>query len=292
MTQELCSTLARQAHEPLLGTAQHNTLHFVMAWPKREWLSHIENMENAAGVFARLVKKQDKQAMLSLKVCEPEETGTVWLFPHGYRFDGLTEKEYPDLLEQALNRQITMEYTPMDNPQVILLCTHGKRDTCCAKYGMAFASTLRDLTDIPVWEVSHLGGHRFAATLVVQPESHWYGQLVPTDAPALLNTIENQSILPERYRGNAHYPPPLQAAEFWGWQQILAHGQTGEIHLVNPIISGTQAEVVVSWKIGQEVRQAALTLEGQPYTFVADCDGSTKERLIWQVVAVHEYEPS
>lgn len=288
MTQELCSTLAR--HEPLLGTAQQNTLHFVMAWPKREWLSHIENMENAAGVFARLVKKYDKQALLSLKSCEPDERGTVWLFPHGYRFDGLTTNDYANLLEQALNRQITMPYTPMENPQVILICTHGKRDTCCAKFGTTFASTLRDLTQIPVWEVSHLGGHRFAATLVVQPESHWYGQLEPVDAPALLHAIENQAILTERYRGSAHYPPPLQVAEFWGWQQILDDHPTGEIHLVNPKISGSHAEVVVSIKTDDHVRQTALTLEGRPYTFVADCDGSTKDRLIWEVVEVHEYQ--
>lgn len=284
---ELCSILATQAAEPMIGTASQNTLHFVMAWPKREWLSHLENMENAAGVLARRIKPHKNQAMLSLMNSDLEK-GTIWLFPHGYRFDNLGESDYEPLIEQALNRQITMPHTPFEHEHVILSCTHGKRDLCCAKFGTAVLNTLREQADFPVWEVSHLGGHRFAATLVVQPESHWYGQLNSSDVPALLSAIQNQTILPEHYRGNAHYPPPLQVAELWAYEQE----SVGEIHLLNPKINEMHTEVIVSWKTHEAVKQAALTLEAETLNFVADCTGEIKDRLVWSVVEVKEYAPS
>lgn len=281
---ELCSVLAHQTAEPLIGTASQNTFHFVMAWPKRDWLPAIEDMDNAAGRFARLIQPYKNQVVLSLTSADAPQ-GTLWLFPHGYRFDALPEADYTTLLEQALNRQIEMPHTPIEDAHVMLVCTHGKRDTCCAKFGVPVLNTLREQATFPVWEVSHLGGHRFAATLVVQPESHWYGQLTPADVPALLDAIEHHTILGERYRGNAQFPPPLQAAEYWAWQQESA----GQIHLLNPKIQGNEAEVVVSWQSGAQVKQAALTLTAEKLEFVADCTGGRKDRLVWQVTEVKEY---
>lgn len=88
----------------------------------------------------------------------------------------------------------------------ILLCTHGRRDACCAKYGQQVYGTLRQQIQeqsLPysLWQSSHLGGHRFAATGIIFPQGDMYGRLAPEDVPVLLNSIENNHILPFHYRG-------------------------------------------------------------------------------------------
>lgn len=72
---------------------------------------------------------------------------------------------------------------------LLLVCTHAKRDVCCALRGRPLA---RDLALNPdfrelVWETSHLGGHRFAATAVQLPHGWVHGRL---DLPAASAVVE------------------------------------------------------------------------------------------------------
>jgi hypothetical protein len=286
MPDTYCSLIARDAGEPLIGTATRNTCHFVMAIPKAEWLAQVEKMDGAAGELARLIKPLKDQAILSLRNVSPEERGAIWLFPHGYRFDDLTPDDYPTLVKQALSGVITLPYTIMEHRTTILICTHGKRDACCAKFGTEVLNALRAQApaDINIWEVSHLGGHRFAATLVVQPTNQWYGRLTPADVPALLNAIQNRTVLRDHYRGNANFPPPLQAAEAWGWDR--QGDQAGEIYLLNPHVSGSTAQVVVAREVNGELEKTTLELQGEPLHFVASCSGEVNDRLVWHVTEV------
>ena len=59
---------------------------------------------------------------------------------------------------------------PVDEP-LFVVCTHGKRDRCCARYGRPLYDALRDQTDPEwVWQCTHVGGDRFAGNLVCFPE--------------------------------------------------------------------------------------------------------------------------
>ena len=51
----------------------------------------------------------------------------------------------------------------------LLVCTHGRREVCCAKYGRPVAQALAARYGPLVWETTHVGGDRFAANLVVLP---------------------------------------------------------------------------------------------------------------------------
>ena len=64
----------------------------------------------------------------------------------------------------------------------ILVCTHGSNDVCCGKFGYQLYEDLRWRyagDDLRVWRTSHLGGHRFAPTLVDLPGGHSWGHLEP-----------------------------------------------------------------------------------------------------------------
>ena len=63
------------------------------------------------------------------------------------------------------------------NRPLLLVCTHSKRDLCCAMYGRPLAAGLASNPNYAqaVWETSHLGGHRFAPTAVQLPTAGFMG---------------------------------------------------------------------------------------------------------------------
>ena len=69
----------------------------------------------------------------------------------------------------------------------VLVCVHGRRDRCCAEHGRAVADTLAMALPEIVWETTHLGGHRFAATAAVLPTGRVLGRLRPD---TVLDTVE------------------------------------------------------------------------------------------------------
>ena len=97
---------------------------------------------------------------------------------------------------------------------LVLLCTHGKRDRCCALHGRAFLDALGSDDVEDVWETSHLGGHRFAATCLTLPFGHYYGRLRPSEASAFMASIrEAQMHDLGSYRGDSRFSRRGQFAE-------------------------------------------------------------------------------
>ena len=101
---------------------------------------------------------------------------------------------------------------PVDEP-VILVCGHGRRNACCARFGVPLAQALATQRPGQVWESTHLGGHRFAANLALLPHGLYYGPVDTARAVAAISAYERGAIVPERYRGRAGQPHDVQAAE-------------------------------------------------------------------------------
>ena len=58
---------------------------------------------------------------------------------------------------------------PLPPTPVLLVCTNGRRDVCCAVRGRPVALDAAAAAPGRVWEASHTGGHRFAPTGVLLP---------------------------------------------------------------------------------------------------------------------------
>jgi hypothetical protein len=99
-----------------------------------------------------------------------------------------------------------------DEP-LYIICTNGKRDAACARFGLPLYNALRDLRPEQVWQTVHIGGHRFAGTLVYLPLGLYYGRLSPEDAPALIEAHERGDLLLNKLRGRSIHEAPVQAAE-------------------------------------------------------------------------------
>jgi hypothetical protein len=102
---------------------------------------------------------------------------------------------------------------PAEHP-LLLVCTHGKHDPCCAKYGRPLYEALREGTDEEwVWQSSHVGGDRFAGNLVCLPAGLYFGRLTASAAWDALDEVLAGRIPLESYRGRSCYPFAVQAAE-------------------------------------------------------------------------------
>jgi hypothetical protein len=95
--------------------------------------------------------------------------------------------------------------------RLALVCTNGKRDQCCAVRGRPVAAAIA-ATGWETWECSHLGGHRFAATIMLLPTGDMFGRLDPESAVEVVRRFDAGQLAASHYRGRCGQPAPVQAA--------------------------------------------------------------------------------
>lgn len=93
------------------------------------------------------------------------------------------------------------------------VCTHGRHDACCAERGRPVWEALRRTDGEHAWQVSHIGGDRYAANVLVLPDGLYYGRMEAHDVRALVAAQARGEVLLDRLRGRCAYPMPVQAAE-------------------------------------------------------------------------------
>jgi hypothetical protein len=96
---------------------------------------------------------------------------------------------------------------------VFLVCTHAQRNACCARFGGPLAAALNARYPGQVFQTTHVGGHRFAANLVILPHGLYYGPVDVDLAVSAIGAYERGAVAPERYRGRAGQPKATQEAE-------------------------------------------------------------------------------
>ncbi|MFI9052353.1 sucrase ferredoxin [Streptomyces sp. NPDC053427] len=103
-------------------------------------------------------------------------------------------------------------WEPYTGEPLVLVCTNGKRDRCCALLGRPLAAELA-ASGAEAWEVTHIGGHRFSPTLFVLPYGYAYGR---ASAHLVKDTVEaarDGRITFEHCRGRSAWDRPAQAAD-------------------------------------------------------------------------------
>jgi hypothetical protein len=74
------------------------------------------------------------------------------------------------------------------------------------------AAAIADSTDWDTWECSHLGGHRFAATMMLLPTGDMFGWVDPESALEVMRRFDVGQVMLSHYRGRAGQSFPVQAA--------------------------------------------------------------------------------
>ena len=167
-------------------------------------------------------------------------------------FYELEVEDHRDLLEldfaAALLARATTPARPLRHP-LLLVCTHGKRDRCCARFGRPLYDDVREqVEDDWVWQATHVGGDRFAGNLVCLPEGLYFGRVGRGDVWPLLDDYLAGRIHLDRFRGRCCYPFPVQAAER---SVRLESGLTGIDDLALLSVRRTDAN---AWEVRFEAR--------------------------------------
>lgn len=141
---------------------------------------------------------------------------------HEFQLDNLTQV-VDCLASHWEGERIGLSITQKD----LLICTHGMRDKCCARFGQPFfreathSAREGNLLNARVWKVSHIGGHRFAPTAISLPDGRYYGRLTLSRLQSIITRSGSIEDLHSAYRGWGLLPAPLQVLE----RQLLL--QTG-----------------------------------------------------------------
>lgn len=103
---------------------------------------------------------------------------------------------------------------------ILLVCTNGKRDVCCAVRGRPVVLEGARHRPGQVWECTHTGGHRFAATGIALPSGHTIARLTGELAVQVVDAEARRELClaaldAAHDRGRSHLDLPAQAAEAW-----------------------------------------------------------------------------
>lgn len=170
--------------------------------------------------------------------------------------------------------------------RIVMVCTNGRHDQCCANRGRPVVRHLRaSRWADQVWECSHIGGDRFAANVVVLPDSLYFGRMEPTEAESLLDDHAAGQIALEWYRGRSTLRFAEQAVEQAVRQE---HGIRGLDDVVISPGSGPnrfRARVTAVGEFEVTLRRA-IDLTTEPLT----CKGTPNQKVpqftVTDIVAV------
>jgi len=226
MTAEVCSTASLEAGEPTAGSAPAGVAWVCLeqpgAWGAKAFTSSgldpaigraFEDAATAAGVRPQLIRSPGRhpdsgvgRRHVLIAFTRP---GSSWLL------EGQIEdpKRILDLDLDAVaagERPDWPELSPVSSP-VLLVCTNGRRDVCCATLGRSVAEHVAGTHPGRVWEANHLSGHRFAATAALLPSGHVYGRVL--DGSILLEAADRGQLMGPGWRGRSTWTSAAQVAE-------------------------------------------------------------------------------
>jgi hypothetical protein len=147
---------------------------------------------------------------------------------------------------------------------VLLVCTNGRRDTCCALLGRPVAVALHDEHGDDVWEVTHVGGHRFAPTTVLLPQGWSHARVDPVTGSAVMAAAAQGRVVLDGLRGHGSLSPAEQVADIALRRElgdtrelavrVLASRTAGDTTVVELASAGGTRTAVVRRRPGELVR--------------------------------------
>jgi hypothetical protein len=151
-----------------------------------------------------------------------------------------------DLDLASLGRGESPGLTPTDGP-VFAVCTHGRHDACCAERGRPVCAALAAAHPEETWQVSHIGGDRFAGNLLVLPDGLYYGRIDPPAGIAVAGAHLSGHLDLDHLRGRSGWAMPVQAAEI-ALRRQLGETALDTVRLVGRSVDGqdTRAELEVA----------------------------------------------
>jgi hypothetical protein len=261
-----CSTASRLHGEPMGGTAPtERALLFVEyagAWGRDAPILLSEHVVVPAGIRAQLIRRHRATTSGGLTVFAAWSDGDRFTV-ETTRLRSLLELADLDLVALAGGRSPGL--TPHDD-LLWLVCTNGRRDLCCAEIGRPVTAALAEAWPDQTWETTHLGGHRFASTLLALPSGITLGRLDPVTAVLGCRMVADGLHPVSASRGRAGVPGAVQAAELHLLAELEEPGSLEQVRVDGDRTEVTfdRGRVVVQTTTGPPRRQSCADLKTKP----------------------------
>ena len=220
-----CSELSRQRGEPRYGTASGGDVWLLLEYPYWWGRNAFADSAVPAAVKAYLhetLARIPRARLLLIKQDRPRRPVNKFYVVNSREREPFAVEFTLETYEQLLHIDIAAVAAGRAHAgvgqhvdELFLVCTHGRRDKCCAKFGYPLYKSLRAAGMTNVWQSSHVGGDRFAANLVCFPHGLFYAHVTEQDAATITAAYRARQLVLPKYRGRACYAHPVQAAEYF-----------------------------------------------------------------------------
>ncbi|MGB1254090.1 MAG: sucrase ferredoxin, partial [Candidatus Promineifilaceae bacterium] len=181
---DFCTQVSLNNESPLYGTASHANVWIMLEYSGRwaaralgdnelpdsvnTWLNEqAASIPNSRVLF---IKQDSYQKQDTLYIARTEQDEQTLYRVRFESFEDLVGLDVAGVLSGEISAEIV-------NDPIVLVCTNGKRDQCCAKFGLPTYQALAQKIGAQAWQVTHLGGHRYASAIAVFPAGIYYGYI-------------------------------------------------------------------------------------------------------------------
>lgn len=257
-----CSDRSLERDDPLAGTAGYGERWFLVeidgAWGEHAFLQSRLDPE----LGRALVRRIEGAGMRPLAIrrtgrrTDSRREQKVWRWAVVDARAGSQIVRWGSVDDPALLLQVPLDgSTGVESTEpVICVCTHARHDQCCAVKGRPVVTALARQHPTETWECSHLGGDRFAATMVVFPEGLLYGRMSAAQSQEIIDAYSVGEVVPELLRGRTSLTNVAQAA------QAFARERTGD-NRIGALTPLNERRVGEAWAVDFDVSGGTLTVE-------------------------------
>lgn len=301
-----CSEFPTPPAEPLPGTAKRGNLVVALEYP-HGWGRDVLDGEAFGAELSAALKGHLKRFGASLQLIrQPGKTGQqrtqrICFVAFGGGVGQPAVLERYEMNDPAGILELDLS-GPGRNPgarevthPIVLICTHGKRDMCCALKGRPLAASLQSCHNPEqIWESSHTKGHRFAPAVLLLPWGYSYGRLNFLAAQELVAAANRGELYLPANRGCGRFDAPGQVAELAVAAQLQAAGQQitpGSLEVSDlPPHSGAGAIDTASCQRRVQTPQGAAyevsLQQRQVPEVLSSCGGQPAPGTCWEAVAI------
>lgn len=213
----------------------------------------------------------DGDPTLYIAHCTPDQPGGAWM-------EKRTITDVEELLSLDIRLGLPTPGATRTTDPLLLVCTHGKRDVCCAVKGRPVAQALHNIHGDRVWETSHSKGHRFAPTMILLPWNYSYGRISVAETDRVIREAADYRLHSIGCRGRGVWDTKGQVAELavrqlaevWGLDDVAAVRETDGETVQVRLRSGRQFEVSLATTVTEGVVSSCGDSAAPKKTWVAD----------------------
>lgn len=287
-----CSSASRYFHETLHGSAA-NYKCFIMVehadpFPAKPTDGHLDKPW-LKKLDALSKKMHGKLLLIRNKSTGYKNSRVIYVDCVAQKYF-VIESLIENLRQIDIEKSIASNETQWELDPFFVVCTNGKKDKCCAKFGFPAFKFFENIL-LPFcydsYECTHLGGDRFAANAVLMPFGIYYGRVGVEDVHEIIKQTAFGRVLYQNYRGRSRQSFLDQAVEC----HLREHLQNFNIEFPMKISHREHKDDVITLRISfnEDCFEMTVQKEVIDYPHLLTCTSPHPENIVkYKLVSIQK----